>query len=144
VLVKGDTSIESSEIFSVKLSSPVGATISDDTGQGTIVNDDFPAAPSAVGYTNLKAAKAKNNRYTFSGVVASFTSTVFNSGGDFTATIDWGDSQSSAGSIAWNKKTKRWDVSGLHQYVNRGTYNLTITITDHNGQVAIAHSRLVA
>jgi len=144
VQVKGDTAIESDETFFVKLSSPVGATLGDDTGLGTIVNDDLPAAPSAIGYTNLKARKNKNNRYDFSGVVASFTSTVFNSAGNFTATINWGDSQSSAGSIAWNKKTKRWDVSGLHQYVNRGTYHLVITITDTNGRTATANSTLTA
>ena len=41
VLVCGDTTVELDELFNVNLSSPsVGATISDATGQGTIVNDD--------------------------------------------------------------------------------------------------------
>ena len=43
VSVKGDTAAEANETFSVKLSSPTGATLSDDTGLGTIMNDDaFP------------------------------------------------------------------------------------------------------
>ena len=40
ISVKGDTSAELDETFSVKLSSAIGATISDDTGLGTIINDD--------------------------------------------------------------------------------------------------------
>jgi len=40
VAVTGDTLDEPDETFLVKLSSPVGATISDDTGAGTIVDDD--------------------------------------------------------------------------------------------------------
>ena len=40
VSVKGDTAAEAQEAFSVRLSSPTGATISDDSGLGTIMNDD--------------------------------------------------------------------------------------------------------
>ncbi|MGI8810033.1 MAG: Calx-beta domain-containing protein [Acidimicrobiales bacterium] len=44
VTVNGDTAVEPNEAFSVKLTSPTGATISDDTGVGTITNDDVPPA----------------------------------------------------------------------------------------------------
>jgi len=44
VLVNGDTLNEPSETFFVNVSNPVGATIGDGQGQGTIVNDD--AIPS--------------------------------------------------------------------------------------------------
>ena len=43
ISAKADTVAEPAEAFSVKLSSPVGATISDDTGTGTIFDDDAPA-----------------------------------------------------------------------------------------------------
>ena len=43
VSVKGDTVAEAAETLSVRLSSPVGATISDDTGTATIFDDDAPA-----------------------------------------------------------------------------------------------------
>jgi predicted extracellular nuclease len=42
VLVNGDTDIEADETFKVVLSNASGATIIDDTGIGTITNDDFP------------------------------------------------------------------------------------------------------
>src|SRR5262249_36596635 len=40
VLVNGDTKFETDESFAVHLSNPVGATISNADGTGTIVNDD--------------------------------------------------------------------------------------------------------
>jgi subtilisin-like proprotein convertase family protein len=57
VSVFGDTTAEADETFFVTLSSPSNATISRAVAQGTIVNDDTPAAPSGVTAT----ATAANN-----------------------------------------------------------------------------------
>ena len=43
VAVNGDTAIELDESFDLVLSDPIYATIADDTGTGTITNDDEPA-----------------------------------------------------------------------------------------------------
>ena len=43
ITVNGDISIESNETFKVKLSSPVNATIADNSGKGIIKNDDGPS-----------------------------------------------------------------------------------------------------
>lgn len=40
VSVKGDLTVEPNETLFVNLSSPVNATISDNQGKGTIINDD--------------------------------------------------------------------------------------------------------
>ena len=40
VYVRGDTKVEPNETFNVKLSNPTRVTLSDDTGIGTILNDD--------------------------------------------------------------------------------------------------------
>src|SRR5207248_2226396 len=46
VTINGDTKVESDEAFFVRLSNPTnGATISNDTGIGTILNDDRTASP---------------------------------------------------------------------------------------------------
>jgi hypothetical protein len=42
ISVLGDTNAEANETFNVTLSSPTGATLGDDTGLGTIVDDDSP------------------------------------------------------------------------------------------------------
>jgi hypothetical protein len=46
VAVNGDTTVEPDETFFVNLSAPVGATILDGQGQGTIINDDVAAVPT--------------------------------------------------------------------------------------------------
>ncbi len=51
VLVNGDTKFEGDENFTVQLSSPSGATISDASGTGTIQNDDA-CAPQATVYVD--------------------------------------------------------------------------------------------
>jgi hypothetical protein len=49
VTVSGDTFPEPNETFAVVLSNPIGATIADGTGDGTIVNDDGTAPSLAIG-----------------------------------------------------------------------------------------------
>jgi uncharacterized protein YhjY with autotransporter beta-barrel domain len=51
VNVTGDTAVEADESFFVDLSDPVGATLSDGRGEGTIRNDDATAPTLAIGNT---------------------------------------------------------------------------------------------
>jgi hypothetical protein len=46
VVVSGDTTVEPTETFFVNLTDPVGATLADAQGQGTITNDDARAPPA--------------------------------------------------------------------------------------------------
>jgi len=52
VLVNADTTFETNETFTVTLSNPSNATITDGTGLGTIVNDDSPGTALIVNTTN--------------------------------------------------------------------------------------------
>jgi hypothetical protein len=56
---------------------------------------------------------------------------------DFTATIDWGDGQSSAGTLI-SIGGQAFDISGSHTYLEEGAYTLKITITDVGGSVGSA------
>jgi len=65
----------------------------------------------------------------FTGVVAVFTDT--NTAGlasDFTATIDWGDGTTAAGTVGGGGGT--FTVSGSHTYATSGTFNVVVTLTD--------------
>ena len=60
---------------------------------------------------------------------AEFTKQVANINCTFgSATINWGDGQSSAGQGTYNGFS--WDISGTHTYAQEGTYHGTVTYTD--------------
>src|SRR5207244_3636844 len=66
----------------------------------------------------------------FSGAVAHFTDADTNStAAEYTASIDWGDSGTSAGTIS-GAKGGPFAVSGTHTYAAKGTYTVKVTITD--------------
>src|SRR5205823_11212671 len=96
---------------------------------------------AAVGDAALAAAAGSISSVeggTFTGVVASFTDG--NPGADvddFSATINWGDGSSSAGTITANK-SGGFDVSGSHSYIIEGTLSFSVTITDQGGASASA------
>lgn len=48
----------------------------------------------------------------------------------YQATIQWGDSSSSPGTISFNAGTGLFTVSGNHTYAAEGTFGITVTITD--------------
>jgi hypothetical protein len=67
VNVNGDTTVESDETFTVDLSNPVGATIADSQGLGTITNDDTASvAPTlSINDVTLNEGNAGTTAYTF-------------------------------------------------------------------------------
>jgi hypothetical protein len=74
----------------------------------------------------------------FSGKVASFTdATPGRSPSNFTATINWGDGSSSAGTIAGSGSA--FAVNGSHTYANPATYPTTIAISDVGGASTTAN-----
>jgi hypothetical protein len=73
----------------------------------------------------------------FTGTVATFTvADPANSTNSFTAAINWGDGQSSGGTITYNSATKTYAVAGTHTYTAGGGF--TITITVQNGSMGSA------
>jgi hypothetical protein len=71
---------------------------------------------------------------TFAGSTARFNdSSTTGTPNDFTATINWGDSMSSAGTIAGGPGIAPYTVSGSHTYSTTGTFTVTTTINDVGG-----------
>jgi len=64
------------------------------------------------------------------------------SAGDYAVTIDWGDGQSSAGTVAANSDGG-WDVTGTHAYAVPGTFAVATTITDGDGGTVTTTSTAV-
>ena len=77
----------------------------------------------------------------FQGAVASLTdSDASAQAGDFTATIDWGDGQTSAGTVVANSQGG-FDVLGNHTYTSAQYYGITVDVSAA-GNTAEAYSSL--
>ncbi len=99
VQIAGDTTFESDETFDVTLNTPANATITDDTGTGTIQNDDAQPTISINDVAQLEG-NAGNTPMTF-------TVTLSNDS-DQTITVDWSTTAVSA-------------TSGVDYVANSGT-----------------------
>jgi uncharacterized protein (TIGR03118 family) len=99
------------------------------TATFTTVVADAPISATA---TTLNLTEGQ----VFSGEVATFDdSNPFGTAADFTATIDWGDHTTTAGSVS---ASGGFQVSGSHTYAVGGSYNATVTINDVGGASAVA------
>ena len=86
----------------------------------------------------------------FTGTVATFSDADENtSPANYTATIDWGDANTSAGTVA--ASGGGFTVSGSHAYAEEGTYTVTVSISDLDsnsttatGTVTVADAALSA
>src|SRR5437667_116740 len=103
VTVNGDTKFEPNETFFVNLSNPVNATISDNQGAGTIVNDDEqPTISSSEGSQNEGNAGPTLFTFTVSLSNGSFqTITVDFATADGTATTADGDYVAASGTVTF-------------------------------------------
>ncbi|HEX8844674.1 MAG TPA: S8 family serine peptidase [Pyrinomonadaceae bacterium] len=88
VPIFGDTTVEANETFFINLSSPTNATLSDNQGTGTIVNDDSPPPPPPPPPTVQLGAGS----YTVSEGAGRFTLTVTRSNAANAATVDYATS----------------------------------------------------
>ena len=73
----------------------------------------------------------------YSGPVATFNdANPFAKAGDFTAMIQWGDGQSSAGTIVADAAIGGFDVRGTHAFPAAQEYSVTVMIKDTGGSTA--------
>jgi hypothetical protein len=104
------------------------------------VNDDGGSTTGASGSATVNDAPlssacaiAANSPQAFSGATLTFTDA--NPGGtlsDFTATIDWGDTHVTSGTVS-GPSAGVFTVSGSHTYTSTGFFNVTTTVNDVGG-----------
>ena len=95
---------------------------------------------SAVSYVSVTAPQPVGTGVTvstttaqlFSGTVASFTGVALNSLSSYSASIDWGDGQTSQGTITANA-SGGIDVAGSTRYPASGTYTVTVSLSPWPG-----------
>jgi streptogramin lyase len=120
---------------------PDGAIWFTDTGRdqiGRIDPSSVTSAPTdhiltAVGQTN--PFSSATNSLEFTGSVATlYDSNMTGVLSDYTATVDWGDGSTSAGTIT-QTNPGTFNIDGDHVYAQSGTYTVTITVADTNPNV---------
>jgi uncharacterized repeat protein (TIGR01451 family) len=112
----------------------VDNTSNNDTAHSTAnVSDAALASRCAAPATSLAA---------FTGPTATFTDADPNgTSSDYTATIDWGDSSSSSGTVSSGTGPGPYTVSSSHTYSSTGMFTITTTINDVGGSQTVATCR---
>ena len=123
VTINGDTKVESDETFFVNLSGATnGATISDNLGIGTILNDD--ARPASVAIDDVTVTEGDNGTkvatftVTRSGGTAAFAVNFATSDGS--ATIADSDYVAAAGTLNFGAGVNTQTISVTHQRRHQG------------------------
>jgi hypothetical protein len=108
----------------------VTVTIADQPpGQGTATATDTATVNEADALSGSPTTFSAPPGVSFTATVATFSDTLASStAGDFTATIDWGDATSSAGTVSGGGGT--FQVSGTHTYAGTGNFSVTVTLSD--------------
>jgi hypothetical protein len=108
----------------------VTVTISDvSPGTGTATATDTATVAESDSLSGTPVSFAALAGTSFTTTVGNFTDTfTANVPGDFTATIDWGDATTSAGTVTGGGGA--YSVSGTHTYAGSGTFTVTVTLSD--------------
>jgi hypothetical protein len=129
----GSFTVTGSHTFLEEGSYTAVTTVTGADGTATI-NTPFVVADAPIRASGFKLAVKKQKAFT-AAVAAYLDTNLFGKPSDLTATINWGDSTSSAGKIAGVGPVGT--VVGTHTYAAGGTYTLTVTITDVGGSNVI-------
>jgi len=141
--VSGRFRVDGSHVYQAQGVAAVRVVIADAGGAGAEAT-----GPVTVGPSLLKASPSpvsSTEAVAFSGAVATFTdSNPAALAADFSASIDWGDGQSSGGSVGYDPVTGVFSVSGSHTYAADGSYPLRVSISGRDGKADLPGSATVA
>ncbi len=116
---------------------PVAVAIADRGGAGATATStaDVAHAPLTAQGTRVAATEGM----AFAGLVATFTDAdPYGTAGEYTATITWGDGQSSVGTVTADPSVAgQFDVTGSNTYADEGVFPVTVLITDGSSATAV-------
>lgn len=131
-----DANIPADKPYSVTI------TLTDDGGKSaTSGAADTPAFADAALTADANQSLTATATKAFASVVGGFKDVAGAQAkaSDFTATINWGDSSSSSGTLS-QTASGAFSVSGSHTYASTGTKSITATVTDEEGQTVTLHA----
>jgi hypothetical protein len=126
----GGFRVSGSHTYVTSGSRPIRVTILDSAGPSTTATSTATVSDAPLTLAGIPVTGAESA--TFSGTVATLTDpNPYAAAADFTATINWGDRTTSAGSvIATGGKFK---ITGDHTYDEGGRPSVTVTVKDSGG-----------
>ncbi|HWB14604.1 MAG TPA: DUF4214 domain-containing protein [Pirellulales bacterium] len=135
----GSFTVSGSHVYAEEGTKTATVVLSDDapgtaTGTATATIDvaDAPLAATGTAVSSVEFT-------TFSGLVATFTDADPNGTvTDYTASIDWGDGSTTAGTVS--AASGHFNVSGSHAYAEDGSYSIKVHVADVGGSTAAANS----
>jgi len=106
-------------------------------GTGTATATDTATVGEADVLSGTPTTFSVPSGVSFTTTVASFSDTLTTAvAGDFTATVDWGDATTSAGTVSGGSGS--FQVSGTHTYAGTGTFPVMVTLSDDKPGTATA------
>jgi hypothetical protein len=136
VISPGAFEVTGSHTYSQPGTYTVLVNVSDTSGEDASALSTATVAPQAFPINVNSIAGAPGASLPSSGLVATFISpnAADNVAGDFTAIINWGDGQTTVGTIgAGGGGPLAFNVTGSHEYAAAGTFTTSVTITVSNG-----------
>ncbi|HYR50155.1 MAG TPA: NEW3 domain-containing protein, partial [Candidatus Eisenbacteria bacterium] len=133
----GAFSVDGSHTYAEEGSYPISVVV---TAGGQSADAGSTATVADAALTESPINVAATEGIAFSGAVATFSDANPNgTAAEFTASINWGDTSSSAGTVVANA-LGGFTVNGAHTYAEEGNYSVTVMITDAGGSTASASS----
>ena len=138
ISVPNANAVSGSHTYSEEGTNALTVTVTDSTGATASGAVSTSVADAALTVTGASVSAVEGAGV--SGTVASFTDADPNAAvSDYSATINWGDQTSSAGTITANG-SGGFVVSGTHVYAEEGSYIVSVTVSDTGGATASASS----
>ncbi len=132
-LNNGSFSVTGSHTYAEEGNYTIMVSVND--GQGLSGSANSPATVSDATLT-LKQFSTREISHLTEKVTAHFTDAdPAGTLSDYTATISWGDGSNSSATIA--KGISSFSATGTHHYTKKGSYTVTLTITDQGGSQII-------
>ncbi len=132
----GALSVTGTHTYAAPGTFPVMVTLSDDA-PGTATATVTSTAQVAAGLTVTSTSFATAEDASFNGTVANFSdANTALTAADFAATIDWGDGNVTAGTVAGGSGS--FTLTGQHTFADEGSFTVTTTVTETSGAGASA------
>jgi hypothetical protein len=127
----GSYSVSGSHTYAEEGSYALSVSVKDSGSLSTSGNGTTTVSDAALTLTHFVAGGTRDR---YAALAATFSDADPNGQvSDYTATVNWGDGHASTVKVYKNPFGKGFVLAGLHQYASKGTYSVSLTLSDAGG-----------